>query len=322
MLIGVATLANAILTILTPIASRLGVEFLIAIRVLEGCFQGVIFPSLNKLITRWFTTEERSKFTGIIFSGMDFGCVLAFSISGYLCKSEFLGGWPSVFYIFGFTSVIWSFFWFSLIRDEPRKHPRISKEELNYILDGTPNTEQKIPVPWSSILCSKYLWATVIAHTGQNFGYFILLSELPTYFANILHIPINNNGLLTAIPYLATWVFSVIYSIAVDKAITSGFLTILSVRRLSIAISGYGFMLCLIGMCFVNCNISGAFAVLLVSGTLTGAIYCGLFSSYSDLSPKFAGTLTGLGTAFGGIAGFIGPAVTGMVTEGNFNLNI
>lgn len=67
----------------------------------------------------------------------------------------------------------------------------------------------------------------------------------------------------------------------------------------------------------MNCNISGAFAVLLVSGTLTGASYCGLFSSYSDLSPKFAGTLIGLGTAFGGIAGFIGPAVTGMVTEGN-----
>ncbi|RXG59799.1 putative hexose phosphate transport protein [Armadillidium vulgare] len=123
MLVGVATLASAILTILTPMASRLGAGFLITVRVLEGCFQGVIFPAMNKLITRWYTTEERSKFTGIIFAGMDFGCVLTFPISGWLCESEFLGGWPSVFYVFGTLSIIWCLFWFSLIRDDPKKHP-------------------------------------------------------------------------------------------------------------------------------------------------------------------------------------------------------
>ncbi|KAB7502877.1 putative inorganic phosphate cotransporter [Armadillidium nasatum] len=299
MLIGVATLASAILTILTPMASRLGAGFLITIRVLEGCFHGVTFPAMNKLITKWYTTEERSKFTGIIFAGIDFGCVLTFPISGWLCESEFLGGWPSVFYVFGGLSIIWCLFWFTLIRDDPKKHPRISAEELKYILEGSPNTEQKHPVPWSSILGSKYFWTTVIAQTGLIFGYIVMLSELPTYFANILHIPINNNGLLTAMPFLAAWIFSMCYSFAVDKAIKSEYLTILSVRRLSVAISGYGPMLCLIGMCFVNCNVGGAFAVLILSGALVSTVYCGPFSSHSDLSPRFAGTLMGLATAFG-----------------------
>ncbi|KAB7502805.1 hypothetical protein Anas_11470, partial [Armadillidium nasatum] len=325
MLIGVATLANAILTILTPMASRLGVGFLIAIRVLEGCFQGVIFPSMNKLITRWFTTEERSKFIGFIFAGMDFGCVLTFSISGYLCKSEFLGGWPSVFYIFAKNScpmvihpsfkillgncncTYWTKFW------------------LFY--SDCQSFQLTLPIFFTFLLIINYMdvsvyriciywWCSISIHIPfinvSNYRIFIY------FWCSIsIHIPFINNGLLTAIPFLATWVFSVIYSIGVDKAITSGFLTILSVRRLSVVISGYGSMLCLIGMCFVNCSIGGAFAVLLLSGILAGASYCGIFSSYSDLSPKFAGTLIGLGTGFGGIAGFVGPAVTGMVTEGN-----
>ncbi len=37
----------------------------------------------------------------IIFPGAYLGTVFSLPLSGYLCSSTFLGGWPSVFYIFG-----------------------------------------------------------------------------------------------------------------------------------------------------------------------------------------------------------------------------
>ncbi|KAA0202884.1 hypothetical protein HAZT_HAZT002356 [Hyalella azteca] len=50
-----------------------------------------------------------------------------------MCNSSFLGGWPSVFYVFGSLGVVWSVFWFPLVYDNPAQHPRISKHELEYL---------------------------------------------------------------------------------------------------------------------------------------------------------------------------------------------
>ena len=62
-------------------------------------------------------------------------------LSGVLCDSDFLGGWPSAFYVFGILGILWSIAWFILIRDNPADNPWISKQELQYIQDGLPKKE-------------------------------------------------------------------------------------------------------------------------------------------------------------------------------------
>ena len=54
-------------------------------------------------------------------------------ISGWLCETDFLGGWPSVFYVFGGLGLVWGLAWFPLVRDKPQNHPRISQSELHFI---------------------------------------------------------------------------------------------------------------------------------------------------------------------------------------------
>jgi len=54
-------------------------------------------------------------------------------ISGYLIHGDVMGGWPSVFYFFGVVSVVWFVLWTFLMYDKPSDHPRISREERNYI---------------------------------------------------------------------------------------------------------------------------------------------------------------------------------------------
>ncbi len=49
----------------------------------------------------------------------------------------------------------------------------------------------KPPIPYKAIFTSVPFYAILIAHTAQNWGFYTLLSELPTYMSNILHFDIK-----------------------------------------------------------------------------------------------------------------------------------
>ena len=50
---------------------------------------------------------------------------------------------------------------------------------------------QNLPVPWKSLLTSGPFWAILVAHTCNNFGWYMLLVELPTYMKHILRFNIS-----------------------------------------------------------------------------------------------------------------------------------
>ncbi|RXG52890.1 hypothetical protein Avbf_18811 [Armadillidium vulgare] len=224
---------------------------------------------MNILIGSWYPKMERSKFASYIFAGLEAGTVIGMLGSGWLCSSDFLGGWPSVFYIPGVLSIIWAAFWMICIKDHAEDHPWISEAELQYIKEGCPKTK---------------------------------------------------NGLYSALPYLGGWIFSVAYGNIMDYFLNKGKISLVNVRKLSMAIGGYGPTLCLIAMCFVNCNTTFAIVDLFISCTINAAGYCGFVCSYTDLSPNFAGTLSGFSNTISGIAGFITPYIMGVLTEDNETL--
>ena len=46
--------------------------------------------------------------------------------------------------------------------------------------------ERPRSIPWCGILSSPAVWAIAVAHVTQNFGFYVLLTELPTYLKNVL----------------------------------------------------------------------------------------------------------------------------------------
>lgn len=100
-LYGVGVLATALLTLLTPLAAKWSIYAFVALRVLMGLGEGVTFPAMHAMIARWLPKDERSLLSTIIYSGGQIGTVIAMPISGLLCDSTFLGGWPAAFYVFG-----------------------------------------------------------------------------------------------------------------------------------------------------------------------------------------------------------------------------
>lgn len=62
-------------------------------------------------------------------------------IAGFLAESS--AGWPSIFYLFGVLSIIWSVVYYYLGADTPSKHRSISQEERMYIEQHLRTTEAK-----------------------------------------------------------------------------------------------------------------------------------------------------------------------------------
>ncbi|GIX96269.1 hypothetical protein CDAR_277921 [Caerostris darwini] len=254
-LFGGGILVTAIFSLLTPLAADLGTPVFIAVRVLEGFGEGVTFPAICATISRWSPIVERSRISTFIFIGAQIGNVISMPVSGLLCSTDLLGGWPSVFYVFGTVSCVWFLFWSIIVYETPSDHPGISKEELHYILKNEEEKPKEKPsIPWKAIFTSLPMWALIVTHAGHNFGFLILLTELPTYLSGILHFDITSNGLLSGLPYVAQAIFSLIASYIMDKIRENGKLHITTIRKISNSIGLFGPAICLLFITISGCQ--------------------------------------------------------------------
>ncbi|XP_047486637.1 putative inorganic phosphate cotransporter [Penaeus chinensis] len=271
---------------------------------------------MNALLSVWIPPSDRAKFSTIVFAGLDFGKMVGLPLTGWLCASGAFGGWPLAFYVFGGVGLLCGALWLLLVSDCPEAHPRISQEEKDYIVRHCGNKSGRTgPFPWRAMMTSLPVWSLIIVHVGHNWGGYTLITQLPTYLKNIYHFDIESNGLLSALPYLTMWVFSMVYSSFMHKI--SHRISVLSVRRISMAIAAYGPMFGLLTLCVADLDSSMAVAVLCVAVGISGAMYSGYMCSHQDLAPNFAGTLFGITNTLANIPGFATPQLTGAITEGN-----
>lgn len=79
-------------------AANAGVHVLIAVRFVEGLFEGISIPSLQAMYANWAPPLERARMGSLAFSGCYIGTVVAMPVSGMLAESL---GWEYIFYFFG-----------------------------------------------------------------------------------------------------------------------------------------------------------------------------------------------------------------------------
>ncbi|CAL8084060.1 unnamed protein product [Calicophoron daubneyi] len=151
-LVGLTLLLGfSISDICLPYIASLGYQPLIALRILEGLFEGAMMPLMACLIGRWVPPNERSRFTAFIFSGCQIGTVCGQVIAGFLSQTReytnkdseptYISYWSTAHYLFGNFGLAMSALWMLTVYDNPEKHPRISNDELNYLRTNLTNGE-------------------------------------------------------------------------------------------------------------------------------------------------------------------------------------
>ncbi|KAG0235653.1 hypothetical protein BGW42_004892 [Actinomortierella wolfii] len=120
-----------LLTLLTPLAARGGLVWLVALRVCLGLAEGLAFPSIHSMLGRWIPSCERSKYVALVTACSYMGAVIALPTSSALVASSWR--WPSVFYLFGVIGVVWSIVWQIWGASTPQECRGIPAEELEWI---------------------------------------------------------------------------------------------------------------------------------------------------------------------------------------------
>lgn len=123
--------------------------------------EGVFFPSMHAMVARWLPIKERGLMSTLVYSGAQIGTVWVMPLTGLMATSKL--GWESAFYLQGALGIAWFAAWMYLVHETPQDHPRISRQELKYILDGQgeEKTHKNAQIPWKKVLTSVPVWAVV-----------------------------------------------------------------------------------------------------------------------------------------------------------------
>ncbi|XP_063825389.1 putative inorganic phosphate cotransporter [Ostrinia nubilalis] len=314
--IGFGLLSTSIGMVLTPWAVSVGGAVgLFIIRVIEGFGEGPVTPSFVLLLARWIPPAERSTFGAMIFGGAQIGNVIGPYISGLILANT--GDWAYVFYFFGFLGILWFIFWVLLCYSTPNEHPFISDEErdfLNKNVTASGLHKKLDPVPFKAILRSTPLWVLVLAAVGHDWGYFTMITDLPKYFSDVLKFNIKQTGLMSALPYVAMYIFSFIFAFTCDYCIKKRWHNITTGRKIYTTLSSSIPALFTILASYSGCDRTAAVGLFIACMAFYGGFYSSIKINAMDIAPNYAGTCSAFSNGIAAIAGIIMPYLVGLLT--------
>ena len=120
---------------------------LVGLRLSLGLFQAPSYPAHNKMVTRWFPTDERASAIAIYTSAQFLVLALMPPIFVFLMNAV---TWRGLFIITGAVSIIGAFVMYAIYRD-PMDDQTVNKEELEYIESGGGLIKDKASVKYSWI---------------------------------------------------------------------------------------------------------------------------------------------------------------------------
>lgn len=305
--------STAVLTILTPPLAHLHTSLLIAARVLSGLCEGVTYPSIHAIWSRWAPPMEQSRITAFAFSGMYMGTVIAMPLAGIL--AEYVN-WEAIFYVFGLLALLWCFLWWWVVEDSPDQDRSITDQELEYLQNTIGVTEREVDCspPWRAMLLSKPVWAIIIAHFTENWGFYTLLTSLPMFMRDVLEYPLDAAGILAAFPYILMAVVVQISGYLADTIRADGKLSTTHIRKIFTCGAYLGqAMFMLLTALIMSRGTSTVFLSLALG--LGGLTWAGFGVNHLDVAPKYAAILMGISNTVGTIPGILSPALTGAIIK-------
>ncbi|KAL5727401.1 putative anion transporter 4 [Ranunculus cassubicifolius] len=267
----------SVATVLTPLAAKAGLPFLLAMRAFMGIGEGVAMPAMNNMLSKWIPVSERSRSLALVYSGMYLGSVTGLAYSS------------------------------------PQEDPELSAEEKKLILGSSVPKAAVTVIPWKLILSKAPVWALIISHFCHNWGTFILLTWMPTYYNQVLKFNLSESGLFCVLPWLTMAIFANIGGWIADTLVSKG-VSVTNVRKIMQSIGFLGPAFFLTQLSHVR---TPALAVLCMSCSqgLDAFSQSGLYSNHQDIGPRYAGVLLGLSNTAGVLAGVFGTAATGYILQ-------
>lgn len=259
-------------------------------RIALGLTEGANFPGAIKATAEWFPVKERAMATGLFNAGSNVGAIICPVGVPWMFLHW---GWAATFYITGMIGFIWVAAWW-WIYQVPEKQTRLSPEELAYIKEGQPMTEERPPaVPWLKLLRYRAVWGYILASmlAGPAWGFYQFF--LPDFLKKSFKLGLQEMGWWTGAFYAVAAVGGVAGGWLAGHLLTRGW-SLNAARKVTLLICALAVVPVFLAPYAPNVWL----AVLIVG--LAGSAHQGwsanLFSVVSDTMPKEAiSSVVGLG---------------------------
>jgi len=171
-------------------------------RGMLGVSEAGNWPGATKSNAEWFPARERAVAQGIFGASASMGSVIALPIIAW---SYAMTGWQTTFLCIAFLGLLWIIPWLLINKNTPDKHPWITKEEQDHILDAenkkTATTEMKV-YSWKQLLNFKNTWGIITSRFFIDPIWWMFVTWLPTFLKEQFAFDIKKVGAFGWVPYM------------------------------------------------------------------------------------------------------------------------
>ncbi len=298
----------------------------IAVRSAFGIGEAGNFPASIKTVAEWFPKRERALATAIFNSGSNFGAMVA-AIFVPWCMIYFGDqlGWKMAFILTGASGFLWLIFWFWLY-DSPGKRKGLSKAEFDYIHLDDEKTDPRADgdqgkVSWFRLFGYRQTLAFCVGKFMTDGIWWFYLFWLPDYLKKQFGMTKHDVMLPTFVVY-GVAILGSIYGGSIPMTQIKKGMPVYKARMLAMLLIACIPLAVLCTQYFGDVDRFGkmaavlAVAMICIGAAAHQAWSANLFTTVSDMFPKKAvGSVTGIGTAAGGLGGVIVQQLAGYLTD-------
>lgn len=331
LVMGGGVLLWSLAQMLSPQAAALGLPTLLLCRFAMGMSESVTIPTIQEIVSQWVPQEQRTRWLALIISGLQMGTVLA-----YLASPPIINNftWQMLFLVYGGIGLVWLTLWFPLAKDSPPKALFLQSnagqlaaesgaeggsDPLRSSSKGLQGAIESLQaVPWKDFCTDANIWSIAGAHMAHNWGLYVMLAWLPTYFNQEYGLSLSESSSASVAPWVVGAVVGNAAGWAADYLINTNTFSATTVRRSfqTVALIGPGICMYLLSQ-GTGSNLSSHEAEsLFITAVAFGSCSCvGFASSVQDLKSKYTSIIYGLTSAVSVVIGSFGTYITGVLLD-------
>lgn len=265
------------------------------------------FPAAIKTVAEWFPKKERALATGLLNCGTNVGATVAPLTVPYVAVHF---GWRYAFLLTGTFSALWLVAWLFVYRP-PQDHPRVSKQELAYILSDPAEPTSK--VTWAHLLGHRQTWAFVMGKSLTDPIWWFYLFWLAKFLVSEHHLKLTGIALPIIVIYNCATVGSIVGGWLPAKFLEMGW-TINRARKVSMLICS----LCVVPVMITTYvhSLWAAVAIISLACAAHQGFSANIFTVASDMFPRRAvASVVGIGGCGGAVGGMFIATFTGWLLQ-------
>ncbi|CAM9754731.1 unnamed protein product [Chrysoparadoxa australica] len=328
---------------LSPMAAANSLNALLVCRFFMGMSEAVTVPTIQGIVSQWVPREQRSRWLSLIISGLQLGTVLAYLVSPAVIRQL---GWEGLFLLYGGLGLAWMGLWIPLAKGEPpvdvqmqvlssdglvAEAAQLQARSLNLGEtsqddEATQGSESKPEVgmdmfqglrdiPWKQIVTDRPIQATTAAHMAHNWGLYVMIAWLPSYFNQEFHLSLAQSSQSSVLPWVVGAACGISSGWLADGLVNQEILDTTSVRRLFQLAASVGPAACFVALALGIDDPHQAATLFTVAVGLGSLSASGFGSSIQDLRTKYTSVIYSLTSAAACLAGSIGTYLTGVALE-------